>query len=317
MNNMFPSAGTSHQSWSHEHKPRTFGDGQYYDALRPLQQRIGTKLLKEWDIVLRKLDIPYFLHAGTLLGSVRHQGWIPWDDDVDVLIRRNDFDALLQAHIEWPEGMQLLFSGRFGVTPRFAYLCSLVDGRDPIGIDVFVVEDFPDSRIQRWCYCATLRAAELLEASRTHVADRPDQGGGLLKRAVWGFGYYFPISTRRRVEWLRRARTIYREVPGQELFIVGHPRGLRNVIKRSWLSSLEYGIFEGDRYPIPGDHRAFLTALYGPDFLKPPPIEKRHSHPSRAVCLSLEGKDYCLVRQPDDVESKLGGRRPLEGCLWP
>lgn len=53
-------------------------------------------LLQEFDRVAAILDIPYFLFAGTLLGAVRHQGFIPWDDDLDVLMRREDYERFLQ-----------------------------------------------------------------------------------------------------------------------------------------------------------------------------------------------------------------------------
>jgi len=53
-------------------------------------------LLREFDRVCKKLNIPYFLFAGTLLGAVRHQDFIPWDDDLDVLMRREDYNRFLR-----------------------------------------------------------------------------------------------------------------------------------------------------------------------------------------------------------------------------
>ena len=54
------------------------------------------QLIVEFDRVCRRLDISYFLFAGTLLGAVRHKGFIPWDDDLDVVMLRADYERFLQ-----------------------------------------------------------------------------------------------------------------------------------------------------------------------------------------------------------------------------
>ena len=53
-------------------------------------------LLQEFDRVCRKLNIPYLLFAGTMLGALRHQGFIPWDDDLDVIMHRRDYARFLK-----------------------------------------------------------------------------------------------------------------------------------------------------------------------------------------------------------------------------
>ena len=52
------------------------------------------KLLLEFDRVCKKYDVQYYLICGSLLGAVRHQDFIPWDDDVDVAMTRADFDKV-------------------------------------------------------------------------------------------------------------------------------------------------------------------------------------------------------------------------------
>ncbi len=70
-------------------------------------------LLVEFDRVCKKLDIPYVLFAGSLLGAVRHQGFIPWDDDLDVMMLREDYDRLLR------EGDRVLDRERFYLQKEF------------------------------------------------------------------------------------------------------------------------------------------------------------------------------------------------------
>ena len=59
-------------------------------------QKAMYHLLVAFDKVCRKLNIQYFLFSGTLLGAVRHHGFIPWDDDLDVLMLRADYERLMR-----------------------------------------------------------------------------------------------------------------------------------------------------------------------------------------------------------------------------
>ena len=66
------------------------------DELRRLQLT-QLEMLKVIDAVCKEKQIPYSLYAGTLLGAVRHQGFIPWDDDLDVCMSRADYNRFLEA----------------------------------------------------------------------------------------------------------------------------------------------------------------------------------------------------------------------------
>ena len=71
-------------------------------------QKYILHVLREVTRVLDELQIPYYMQGGTMLGAIRHKGFIPWDDDVDLGIPRADYERLLQtvaAHL--PEDLEL------------------------------------------------------------------------------------------------------------------------------------------------------------------------------------------------------------------
>lgn len=70
-------------------------------------QKLSTCILAEFDRVCGLLHIPYVVYGGTAIGAVRHKGFIPWDDDVDVAMLRHDYERFLK---EAPEVMQSTFA---------------------------------------------------------------------------------------------------------------------------------------------------------------------------------------------------------------
>lgn len=77
-----------------------------YD-IRPLQLRI-LKILLAVDKVCKEHGLRYYIMAGTMLGAVRHKGFIPWDDDLDIGMPRADYDLLMSHSKEWLPGLTRL-----------------------------------------------------------------------------------------------------------------------------------------------------------------------------------------------------------------
>lgn len=112
-------------------------------------------MMKVLHNVLDEHDIRYTLDGGTLLGAIRHKGFIPWDDDIDILIPRPDFDRLA-AHPEWaPSGMSLIAPfTKHNAFPFIKFEYNKWQAREPylegiceqkLWIDIFPADAVPDT----------------------------------------------------------------------------------------------------------------------------------------------------------------------------
>lgn len=134
-----------------------------YDLTRVHQTNL--KILKEIDRICRKYKIKYMLDAGTLLGAVRHRGFIPWDDDADIALTRSNYEAFMKVvRRELPDTMELVlpsdFQGGkafFDFTARIIYKNSRThedteemqyyNGKlNHLWVDLFTIDELPKGR---------------------------------------------------------------------------------------------------------------------------------------------------------------------------
>ena len=130
-------------------------------------QHIILGILKAIDKVCREHNLQYFMIAGTMLGAVRHHGFIPWDDDADVALPRHDYEVLLAHANEWlPEEYELVDYTKQTITPH--QFARIQDKRTTyilrrsfkflggIPVDVFPIDGMTENRLARKYHtCAT------------------------------------------------------------------------------------------------------------------------------------------------------------------
>ena len=115
---------------------------------------VELELLQKFDEVCRKYNLTYYAYYGTLLGAVRHQGFIPWDDDIDVVMFREDYEKLQAVA---PEEFREPYFFQNSYTDQMLWFFSkLRDSRTTaiefparnlhqgIFIDIFPLDDVPD-----------------------------------------------------------------------------------------------------------------------------------------------------------------------------
>lgn len=235
-------------------------------------------LLQEFDRVCKKLDIPYFLFAGTLLGAVRHDGFIPWDDDVDVLMRRKDYDRFLQ------EAPGQLKQESFFLQPEFSahfpmFFSKLrLNGttclekyhpKDPlvhqgVYMDIFPCDHACDSKLGRVLQFA---------CSKVVIAKGLDREGyvtdSLEKKIVMTLCRLLPMKP-----FLQAVKGPKETGAYVHCFLGASSRFSRSVFPTAVFDNQVQLPFAGESYPGPEAYDKVLRILYG-DYMRQPPESER------------------------------------------
>ena len=250
-------------------------------------------LLYEFAQVCDKNHLKWFAHAGTLLGAVRHHGFIPWDDDIDIVMPRDDYEVLCRigpTAFSSPYFLQNEASDRF-----FCRNFSRLRNSDTTAIEVSEKEyAYPYNQgiyIDIFAYDNLSDNDELLKVEMERMETilksrwqyrrlvyfyRPLKGKGFVKR----FSYFlkhllFNYVNRTRGDYLRFLQEHQRMVTahnGEETKRVGEmiipPLG-RHIWKREWLKETVSIPFEMIQIQVPSEYEECLTASFGKDWRTP------------------------------------------------
>lgn len=271
-------------------------------TLQEHQAALNT-ILKEFDRVCHKLDIPYVLFAGTMLGAVRHSGFIPWDDDLDVLMLRKDYERFLaEADSELDREkffLQKEFSDHWpmffsklrlnGTTCLEKYHARDAKIHHGVYMDIFPCDAAAGTSVGRKLQ---------YYASKVVIAKSVDKRGydtdSLTKKAIMAACRLLPNKP-----FLRLAKKGAKD-SGKVHTFLGGGRGFdKNVFDRAWFTDRTMAEFEGGEYPIPREFDAVLSMLYG-DYMTLPPPEQRVVK-QHAVLVDLENSYEKYIHYLDDV----------------
>lgn len=125
---------------------RFAGKGMFMNDTEIMEKihQCNFELLSEIKRICEKYDIQFFLHGGTLLGSVRHQDFIPWDDDVDIIFLRQDYEKFIRVVAkELPENMEFLDYNNY---PQFFDFIAKISNKNLTYKTTYGHEDFYEHR---------------------------------------------------------------------------------------------------------------------------------------------------------------------------
>lgn len=251
--------------------------------MKDVNKKILLDILDEVVDVCKKNDLKYYLGYGTVLGAVRHKGFIPWDDDVDVIMPRKDYEYLIQNRDK-------LFHGRYqlslyGITPHYYYDfvkierkdTTLIERVDPLYIGGVYVDIFPLDNVP-----------SVQEDERMITPIKNFFFKDYVKY------YMYPLPRKFFIKWIiakigRILCPIEKKLAECDAIASQYQNENTEYIRDFHTTYVDRGLFkadvfgdgvemlfEGKKYMVPAQYDEYLKQYYG-DYMTPPPVEKRNS----------------------------------------
>lgn len=256
-------------------------------------QEIEIEILKEFDRVCKKYDIKYQLFAGTLLGSVRHKGFIPWDDDIDVCLLRKDYNKFIEIckteisedffvqNYKTEKNSRLQFTKiRKNNTVFKMDIYENIDMHHGIFIDVF-----PLDGIENNTYFGKLHQKivdVMYTISRFQFINNCRSKSYIKKRILIGLHYLLKLLPGTTYDDL--VNYVIQLYNKKETEYVTHftngaslERRFKYMMLKDNFHNTIPGVFEEGYYPIPKNYDELLKRIFG-DYLKLPQKEKQKPH---------------------------------------
>lgn len=268
------------------------------------------QLLKDVISVLEELGIPYFIQGGTMLGAIRHQGFIPWDDDVDLGIPREAYQYLLKSVQEkLPENLQLqtyddetlhhyYFARIVDTRYQIRRMGSLEERLENVWVDLFPLDGMPNGALSRQWHKLRLLTVRLkyhlscFEKVNIKRPGRPLAERLIIKIAAWTrLGRWF--DTRKQLDKMDR---LLRKYPLESSDWIVNFMGqtsykFNELFPKSVYGQITHYPFEDLQLVGPEHYDDYLKSLYG-DYMTPPKEADRNAHVSELVPVEhREGRD--------------------------
>lgn len=261
---------------------------------------VELKMLLELRRICEKHHLTYYISGGTFLGAVRHKGFIPWDDDMDIALPREDYQKFVRiVNQELPQGMEFksysLDSSYHHPVARLVdyHVCvknkSFSTARiEPAWIDIFPLDGMPSGKIASNIHKVRLLWRKVMigwanyEDLQDSKPNRPwyEKILMLIGKTIKPGRF---MSLTKQYEKLEKELMKYPASKSKVYMNFNGAYRFNSIMSKKYY----YGkgalyTFEGEQFPAPANYDAYLSKIYG-DYMKLPPVEKRNVHSTEVI----------------------------------
>ena len=261
-------------------------------------QAAEIEILIDFAKICEEHQIDYFCCGGTLLGAVRHQGFIPWDDDIDLGMTREHYDQFLSLADGAYDGKYCVMSAEVdasfpGMNAKWYRRGTSFLDKDAIatgytagiGIDIFCFDNLADDtkllRRQAMKAWGWGKVFILRNVGKPTIYE-----GGIKAKIIasismvaHGVLRLLHISPKFIYNKAKRAATKYQDVVTKRVAFLFDPTPYTSMLKRTDIYPTQMLDFENIKIKCPSKPEVYLSTRYGDDYMTPPADDKRHNHP--------------------------------------
>lgn len=256
-----------------------------YDGKLDTIQNILLGFLLEIDRICKKHNIKYFLAGGTLLGAVRHKGFIPWDDDADVMMLREDYDKFLKVlPYEIPQNFVIQNDEKTSHFPftkirindtvfSTEFSSRFDDIHNGIFFDVLAQDQTSNNKLIRKLHMHATASTRWLVLDKWR-GTKVNANGKISSFVANLLKTILPLSFLEKLQ--NTLMSQFKNKKNAKYLFDGMGRNItRGEFPRQWLEESVYVDFENVKLPIPKEYDKYLSYLYG-DYMEMIPVSLRH-----------------------------------------